>query len=146
MDTSEEAFDLERSRASFKLFPRPLHVLQKRTFRANGAQYEWVCDADADPDLRVLYLHGGGYISGDLDTTEPFSKLISHVTGCSVLAIEYRLAPEHPFPRALQDSFNAFKWLLSNGPQGRGTARKRFIAGDSSAWLLAAAPIGRRPG
>ncbi len=132
-----EAFDLPRVRKTFKLASRPPEVVAKNTFRANGVLSEWACAADARPEDRMLYLHGGGYISGDLDTTIPFAELISRNTGCSVLAIDYRLAPEHPFPHALDDAVRSFRWLRENGPRGAGPARKLVIAGDSAGAGLA---------
>jgi len=129
--------DMARSREAFKIVSRPADLLEAITFKVNGVLSEWVCDADADPDLRILYLHGGGFITGDLDTTEPFAKAISEVTGCAVLSIDYRLSPEHPFPSALNDAVNAFKWLCRNGPEGPAPSKKTFIIGDSAGGGLA---------
>ena len=140
---SEEAtsrgktFHLESARAGFKIMPRPAEVLEQVTFRIHDLLAEWVCAPGVDPDLRLLYLHGGGYVMGDLDTTAPFAQLISRATGCSVLIIDYRLAPENPFPRALEDSLLAFRWLRNHGPQGPAPVRKIFIAGDSAGGGLA---------
>ena len=132
-----ETFNIDRARSTFKLASRPAEVVEAKTFRTNGVLYEWICDEAADPDRRLLYLHGGGFVLGDLDITEPFTQLISRITGCSVLAIDYHLAPEHPFPHALNDSAQAFKWLLNNGPHGPALAKKTVLAGDSAGGGLA---------
>jgi len=135
--SSGESFDLHRTRATFKMTSRPAEVVEAKTFRTNGVLYEWICDEGTDPDQRLLYLHGGGFVLGDLDMTEPFTALIATITGCSALAIDYHLAPEHPFPHALNDAVTAFKWLINNGPHGPGLAKKTIIAGDSAGANLA---------
>ena len=127
-----ERFDVQRSRITFKLYSRPDEVLEEVTFPLNGIRAEWVCDPASHPDMRLLYLHGGGYILGDLDTTAPFAQCISKATGCAVLIIEYRLAPEHPYPHALEDAVGAFRWLRQHGPQGAHPAKRMCIAGDSA--------------
>lgn len=133
----EDAFDLNVARASSKLFSRPPEVAAARTFLADTVRAEWACAPGADPAVRLLYLHGGGYVSGDLDTTIRFAELVAQAAHCCVLAIEYRLAPEHPFPHALNDAVDAYRWLLENGPEGPGPARKTVIAGDSAGGGLA---------
>lgn len=137
METSEEPFDPVKARDSFKMFPRPEEVVKARTFPQNGIAYEWVTAVGANPDRRLLYLHGGGFISGDLDTTVPFATLVSEVTRCSVLAVDYRLAPEHPYPAALEDACRAFRWMSRNGPHRATRPRAVFLAGDSAGGGLA---------
>jgi epsilon-lactone hydrolase len=127
-----EPFDLARVRKNFKIASRPADVVAQNVFSVQGVPCEWVCAPGSDPGARLLYLHGGGFVSGDLDTTIPFARLISQATGCSVLAVDYRLAPEHPFPRALTDAVRCFRWLREHGPRGPGPARKRVVAGDSA--------------
>ena len=63
----------------------------------------------------ILYLHGGGYVSGNLDYACGFSGLLAAKCGIRVLAVEYRLAPEHPYPAALDDAMDAYGYLLSDG-------------------------------
>ncbi len=132
-----KSFDFQQARHASKLYVRSAEEAAKNSFRADGVLAEWVRAPWADPDSRILYLHGGGYISGDLDTTLPFARLISQATGCSVLAIDYRLAPENPFPHALDDAVRAYGWLRDNGPHGPGGAKTTVIAGDSAGGGLA---------
>lgn len=99
---------------------------------ADGVPGEWVLAPGAAPDSRLLYLHGGGYVSGSAAAYHPFTATLSRVTGCSVLAIDYRLGPEHPFPAAVDDAVDAFQWMLRFGPAGRRSARSCFVAGDSA--------------
>lgn len=93
---------------------------------------EWVVAPGADPDLRLLYLHGGGYVSGSGASYLPLAANLSEAAGCVVLLPDYRLAPEHPFPAGLEDCIQAHDWLTANGPAGAAPARVTFIAGDSA--------------
>lgn len=102
---------------------------------------EWVMTADADPDVRLLYLHGGGWVSGSGSNYLPLAAEISLAAGCAVLLPDYRLAPEHPFPAGLDDCVAAHDWLLANGPAGPGAAKVTFIAGDSAGGNLTLATL-----
>ena len=104
-------------------------------------QGEWVMTPDADPHVRLLYLHGGGWVSGSGGNYLPLAAEISQAAKCSVLTIDYRLAPEHPFPSGLQDCETAHEWMLANGPSGPGAAKATFIAGDSAGGNLSLATL-----
>ena len=99
---------------------------------AGGVPCEWLLAKGADPDRRLLYIHGGGWTSGGLESHRPLSARLSAATGCAVLAVDYRLAPEHPFPAGLDDCIATYAWLRANGPNGAGPARSVFVAGDSA--------------
>jgi acetyl esterase/lipase len=132
------------------LYPEPdvgrLRVIVRRNFArsaapasvtctpcdAGGVRAEWVCDADGDPDRRLLYLHGGGYFCGDIDCYRPFAGQLAKATGCAVLNVEYGLRPEHPFVQARDDALTAFRWMRAHGPKGTAPARRTFIGGDSA--------------
>lgn len=103
-----------------------------RRVTAAGVPCEWLLAKGADPDRRLLYIHGGGWTSGGLDSHRPLSARLSAATGCAVLAVDYRLAPEHPFPAGLDDCLASYRWLRDNGPNGAGPARSTFVAGDSA--------------
>ena len=98
----------------------------------DGVPGEWVIAEGADPDLRMLYLHGGGYISGSGAYYLALGAHISAAAACAVLLLDYRLAPEDPFPAALEDCVRAHEWLSVSGPDGPGAARATCIAGDSA--------------
>lgn len=102
---------------------------------------EWVLAPGADPDLRLLYLHGGGWVSGSGGNYLPLAADISAAAGCAVLLPDYRLAPEHPFPAGLEDCVAAHDWLVANGPTGPGPAKATFIAGDSAGGNLTLATL-----
>ena len=76
----------------------------------------------------ILYLHGGGYISGSLDYAKGFASVLSAECGIRVYSPEYRLAPEHPFPAAIDDAVSAYKELLSEGYN----AERIILAGESA--------------
>jgi monoterpene epsilon-lactone hydrolase len=102
---------------------------------------EWVLAPGADPDLRLLYLHGGGWVSGSGGNYLPLAADISAAAKCAVLLPDYRLAPEHRFPAGLDDCVAAHDWLTANGPSGPGPARATFIAGDSAGGNLTLATL-----
>jgi len=102
---------------------------------------EWVLAPGADPDVRLLYLHGGGWVSGTGGNYLPLAADISAAARCAVLLPDYRLAPEHPFPAGLEDCIAAHEWLIGNGPSGPGPAKATFIAGDSAGGNLTLATL-----
>lgn len=82
--------------------------------------------------MRLLYLHGGGFVSGSGAFYLPLAAHLSAAAQCAVLLADYRLAPEHPFPAGLEDCIQAHQWLVLTGPGGPALARATFIAGDSA--------------
>jgi acetyl esterase/lipase len=110
----------------------PPEVASVNRIEAAGIPGEWVTAPGASPVDRLLYLHGGGYVSGSAAAYRPFTATLSRITGCSVLAIDYRLGPENPFPAAVDDAVDAFQWMLRFGPAARLSARSTFLAGDSA--------------
>lgn len=92
-----------------------------------------------DPCLPVLlYLHGGGFVVGGIDTCEGMCRRIAQQSGAAVVAIDYRLAPEHPFPAGLDDSFAALQWLAREGISQGLDCTRIAVGGDSAGGTLAA--------
>ena len=83
---------------------------------ANGAKAEWTATPGAATDAAILYVHGGGYVIGSLDSHRHMVAEIGRASGVKVLAVDYRLAPEHPFPAGHDDAMAAVAWLRSDGP------------------------------
>jgi monoterpene epsilon-lactone hydrolase len=110
-------------------------------FKIGEIPCEWVLAPGADPDLRLLYLHGGGWVSGSGGNYLPLAADISAAAKCAVLLPDYRLAPEHRFPAGLEDCVSAHDWLVANGPSGPGPATATFIAGDSAGGNLTLATL-----
>jgi sialidase-1 len=102
---------------------------------------EWVLAPGADPDLRLLYLHGGGFVSGSGGFYLAMAAHISAAARCAVLLPNYRLAPEHQFPAGLEDCVVAHKWMVENGPSGPAPARFTFVGGDSAGGSLTLATL-----
>ncbi|MCB1757396.1 MAG: alpha/beta hydrolase [Gammaproteobacteria bacterium] len=102
---------------------------------------EWVCADNADPDRRILYIHGGSWVSGSFAGYRALASRISKAAGAAVLLVDYRLAPEHRFPAGLDDCVEAFLWMLGHGPDGPADARNAFICGDSAGGNLALATL-----
>ena len=93
---------------------------------------------DRGPRGLLVYLHGGGWVVGSIDTHDPVCRFLAHAADVGVLAIEYRRAPEHRFPAAVDDAFAAFRWAAGNaGALGCDPARVG-VAGDSAGGNLAA--------
>lgn len=104
-----------------------------------GIKAEWLVPANAPTDKLILYVHGGGYVSGSCSDHRGFVAKFAANTGFTTLIYEYRLAPEHPFPAAIDDSVNVYEWLLSSGylPQNIVLAGESAGGGLCLALLLA---------
>ncbi len=101
----------------------------------------WVVTPRSDPSRRLLYLHGGSWMAGRIAVYLPHIARIAEATCSTVLAIDYRLAPENPFPAGLNDCVQAWRYLVENGPSVHGPAPTCFIAGDSAGGNLALATL-----
>jgi monoterpene epsilon-lactone hydrolase len=115
--------------------PRPPAGTQVSKIDAGGVAGELIATAASQPDRCVLYLHGGGYVTGSPALYRNFTWRIATATRARVLVIDYRLAPEHPFPAALDDAFAACRWLLA----GEAGPRRTALMGDSAGGGLALA-------
>jgi acetyl esterase/lipase len=85
----------------------------------------------------VVYLHGGGWVICDLDTHDNVCRAISKRAGAVVVSVDYRLAPEHKFPAALEDSLDATRWVAANAAALQIDPRRLVIAGDSAGGNMA---------
>ena len=104
---------------------------------AGGVPAEWVVAPEARVDRAVLYLHGGGYVVGSINTHRELAARLSRAARARVLVIDYRLAPEHPYPAAVEDATAAYRWLLAAGTQ----PQHIVIAGDSAGGGLTVATL-----
>jgi acetyl esterase/lipase len=94
--------------------------------------------ATSDPAPLVVFYHGGGWVLGDLDTHDPLCRLTCRDAGVHVLSIDYRLAPEHPAPAAIDDAYAAFKWAYEHAAALGAIPGKVTVGGDSAGGNLAA--------
>ena len=118
--------------ARFGRFPKSV---QSQTITVDYLPAEWHIPAQADARSAMLYLHGGAYALGSIKSYRATAGQIAEAGKIRTLLIGYRLAPEHPFPAALQDALLAYEWLQRNGYE------KIVIAGDSAGAALALATV-----
>lgn len=126
-----DAMTIEERRAYFnnlnQQFPTPEDVTVESVV-ANGVRAEWVKAPSASDDRVILYLHGGGYIVGSPTSHRHLVAELSRASLSAALSVDYRLAPEHPFPAAVTDAVSAYRWLMDQGAQ----PERIVIAGDSA--------------
>src|SRR5262249_18507167 len=97
---------------------------------------EWVRPGGGSP-ATIYYLHGGGYVAGSPATHRPFTAALSRETGVRVFSLNYRPAPEHRFPSALEDAVSGYRWLLRQGAKPEDIV----IGGDSAGGGLTVATL-----
>jgi len=118
------------------MFPVPADV-KCEPITAAGMKAEWVTAPGAATDHALLYLHGGGYAIGSINTHRALAASISRAAKARVLVIDYRLAPEHPHPAAVEDATAAYRWLVKQGLSPKRVA----VAGDSAGGGLTLATL-----
>lgn len=102
--------------------------IQTERVGAGGVPAEWIKAPGAQADRVMLYFHGGGYVVGSMRTHRTMLSHISRASGFSVLGLDYRLAPENPFPAPIEDALAAYRWLLNQGVE----PSKIILGGDSA--------------
>jgi acetyl esterase len=121
--------------------PTPLPRVQDRMIadgaRQVGVRIYWpVPDPDGLPV--VVFYHGGGFVIGNLETHDGLARAIAVQTGAVVVAVDYRLAPEHPFPAAVDDAFTALRWVSEHADELGADPARLAVAGDSAGGNLSA--------
>jgi acetyl esterase len=99
----------------------------------------YVPDPDSGPSPLLIYFHGGGWVIGDLDTHDDPCRFLAGHSGVRVLSVDYRLAPENPFPAAAEDAFAAYEWANANTERLAADSGRVGVGGDSAGANLAAA-------
>lgn len=123
--------DVEAARTNLDLageFVRPIIHIDHIGVLANGVPGEWVIPAGAGSERVILYLHGGAYNAGSTRSHRALAANIAYASRARALTIDYRLAPEHPYPAALTDAFSAYQWLLESGIR----PEQLVVTGDSA--------------
>jgi len=133
LTTAERRAQYERAE---KVFPTPPDVKVERV-NVPAAPAEWLRPPSAVPGRVVLYLHGGGYVIGSPRSHRHLAAAIAGAAGASALLLDYRLAPEHPFPAAVEDATAAYRWLLDQAI----APEHIVIAGDSAGGGLTVATV-----
>jgi epsilon-lactone hydrolase len=127
---------IEQIRAGWEKFAASFVPAADLSFKpavAQGVPVEWVTAPDSDPSRVVLYFHGGGYTIGSIASYRSYTGRLARATQSRLLSVGYRLAPENPFPAALDDACHSYRWLLEQG-----IAPSRIcVVGDSAGGGLA---------
>ncbi len=133
-DSTVEAARLRLKRMGW-LVPYPPRGTETITLDAGGVKAERIATSASRHDRHILYLHGGSYVAGSPGLYRDLTWRLASLCRARVLCIDYRLAPEHPFPAALDDAMASYRWLLAQGADPRCIA----LMGDSAGGGLALA-------
>ncbi|HRI46514.1 MAG TPA: alpha/beta hydrolase [Ignavibacteriaceae bacterium] len=135
-NTSIPAFR-ERCEAGARRFGSVPKDITIKNELIEGTNSEWLIPKGAPSDKLIMYVHGGGYVSGSCNDHRGLISKFAIATGVTNLLYEYRLAPENPFPAAVEDSVKVYKYLLTNGYD----SQKIIIAGESAGGGLCLATL-----
>ncbi len=97
----------------------------------------YTCDEPGGPHPLLLFFHGGGFVVGDLETHDAACRLLCRHAGVHVVAVDYRLAPEHPFPAAVEDARASVRWAFEHAESLGADRRRIAVGGDSAGGNLA---------
>lgn len=131
------AEDRERAARNAVWMNRIPEGVELERLSLNGLPAAWMRSPQAAPERAILFLHGGGYVVGSIDSYRMLCGQMAGVLKTNLLIPEYRLAPEHPFPAALEDAQMAYRWLLEQGYRPENIV----IAGDSAGGGLSLATV-----
>jgi epsilon-lactone hydrolase len=127
----------KRQNESARFLSRIPREVQIEALDIDGIPAARLCPANADLLKVILYLHGGGYALGSIASSQMLCAALAQATGIKVILPEYRLAPEHPFPAALEDAQKVYRWLLAEGYKPENIV----ISGDSAGGGLGVATV-----
>lgn len=120
--------------------PESVHVVENRTVATAACDIPIRIYKPRDAQLPVIvYFHGGGWVVGSIDSHDNYCRSLANAADMIVVSVDYRLAPEHPFPAAAEDSYAATCWVSENAETIGGQVGKLSVAGDSAGGNLAAA-------
>jgi epsilon-lactone hydrolase len=129
---------VERMRGAMeKVSERVARDVKCEAVSAGGVPAEWIVPPEAADDRVILYLHGGGYVMGSINTHRAMIARIARASHAKALALDYRMAPEHPFPAAVDDACAAYRWLIAQEYK----PGRIVIAGDSAGGGLTLATL-----
>lgn len=114
LNTSISAFRERCEKGAARMGKLPEGIIVEPV-AVNGLYAEWLIPQNASPEKAMMYVHGGGYVSGSCSDHRGIVAKFAKSTGVKTLLYEYRLAPEHPYPAAVNDSVAVYRWLLDNG-------------------------------
>ena len=123
-DVARHRADIEKMCRMF----RPIGPIHCETVTAGGVPAEWVVPEGAQPSRAILFVHGGSFVAGSIVSHRTLAGNAAIASKTRALLIDYRLAPEHPFPAGVEDTVAAYEWLLTQGL----TPSQIVVAGDSA--------------
>ncbi len=118
----------EVASVAYRTVPGPAGPIPIRVYQPSGS----------GPFGVFVFYHGGGWVIGDLDTHDRECRVLCKDAGCLVVSVDYRLAPEHPYPAAADDAFAALRWIGENAAEIGGDPQRLAVGGDSAGGNLAA--------
>jgi epsilon-lactone hydrolase len=136
----EERLDIPEARKGFEMLASVFPVaadIKREPASADGVPGEWITAPNSTDATTILYLHGGGYTIGSVNTHADMVSRICRASGARAFSLDYRLAPEHPYPAAVEDAAKAYRWLLGQGIR----PESMVISGDSAGGGLTAATL-----
>ncbi|MFO1326023.1 MAG: alpha/beta hydrolase [Rubrivivax sp.] len=133
----EAARSLYRDRRAFTQ-PDPAPVAEVRELRSGSIGMRLYRPSTAPGQPVLVYYHGGGWVIGDLETHDVVCRQLCVDGGCAVLSVDYRLAPEHPFPAAVDDAHAAVRWVREHGAELGLDPTRLALGGDSAGGNLSA--------
>lgn len=147
-----ESLDPEAARAQFKeltlavaIAPAPVGKVIDRTVPGPAAPLPvrvYQPESAGGPWPVLVYFHGGGFVLGDLETHDSVCRWVCRKAAVVVVSVDYRLAPEHPFPAALDDSLAAIRWVAGNGAEIGADGARLAVGGDSAGANLSTVAAG----
>ncbi len=122
--------------------PTPLYDVKKEKIKLPHRKiklriYTPTANESGTPQPAIVFYHGGGWVIGSLDSHDELCRRIAVGSGCCVIAVDYRLAPEHPFPAAMQDAYDAFNYIVEHAEHWQLDPSRIAVAGDSAGGNLA---------
>lgn len=118
-----------------RVIPGPAGAIPIRIYHPQRAP----ADGGGDPPPVVVFFHGGGWVVGSISSHDALCRRLCNRSGCIVVSVEYRLAPEHKYPAAVEDAYAAAAWVSANAGEIDGDPTRIAVAGDSAGGNLAAA-------
>lgn len=132
---------VRQSMTAFPKLPVPLASVADREIAgpAGPLRVRVYTPQGAGPHPAIVYFHGGGWVVGDLDTQDMIARGLCHGAQAVVVSVDYRLAPEHRFPAAIDDAWAATQWVAKNGSELNVDVARLAVAGDSAGGVIASA-------
>jgi acetyl esterase len=136
----EEAREASAAMAAMQGAPEPVAGVEDRMLPGpgGGIPIRIYAPSGEEPFPVLVYFHGGGWVLGDIESSDGLCRILANAAGCIVVSVDYRLAPEHPFPAAIEDAYYSTQWVAENASSFGGDSSRIAVCGDSAGGNLAA--------